>query len=152
MLMDGAGLVEACLAVVIAAVVFRRYGDRSPGARGASRATHVAVAVAVLVHAGVLLSAGSDGRNLASRLMEAETKLQRMEEFVHEMDNHEIISNLADILSKNPGNIKSMSYKVEYPYGSANADLTVKIKYGEVDQPPADDPHHADEVKVSMHA
>ncbi|CAL4922035.1 unnamed protein product [Urochloa decumbens] len=135
LIMDVDGLIDACLALAIAAVVVCRLADDVPPAR-VRRAARVVLAVAVLVHAGLLInSAVGDSRDIALRLEETETKLlQQMEEILqnYQKNNQEMISNFAAMLSKNPG--------------TENAELTITMKHAGVDQPPADDGNHTDEI------
>jgi len=128
--MDGAGLVAAAIA---AAAVYRLYSirlaDATPGRR---RAVTLARAIALLFHAGVLLLAViNSSRKIALRIEETEMKLLQMEEIIKDFEkqNHEMMSNLASILSNNPENIKSMSYnRSKSPDGSENTELTVTMK------------------------
>ena len=54
----------------------------------------------------------------------------------YEKQNHEMMSNLASILSSNPENIKSMSYnRSKSPDGTENTELTVTMKDADVHQP-----------------
>jgi hypothetical protein len=70
----------------------------------------------------------------------------------YEKYNHDVVSNLATMLSKNPGNIKKMSYnRARSPDGAEKAELTVTMKDADVDQLPADDDHTADEIMVCLH-
>ncbi|CAL4938788.1 unnamed protein product [Urochloa decumbens] len=132
-IMDVDGLIDACLALAIAAVVVCRLADDVPPAR-VRRAARVVLAVAVVVHAGLLInSAVGDSKDIALRLEETETKLlQQMEEINYEKHNQEMVSNLAAMLSKIPG--------------TENAELTITMKHVDVDQPPADDGNHTDEI------
>ena len=54
----------------------------------------------------------------------------------YEKQNHEMMSNLASILSNNPENIKAMSYnRSRSPDGTENTELTVTMKDADVHQP-----------------
>ncbi|CAN6284722.1 unnamed protein product [Urochloa humidicola] len=136
--MDVAGLIDGCLALAIAAAVVRSRPAGMLPVR-VRRAAHVVLAVAVLVQAGLLISSAVldrvQTRDIALRLEETETKiLQTMEEILqnYEKHNQEMIRNLNAKLSKNPG--------------TENAELTITMKHADVDQPPADDDNHTDEI------
>lgn len=79
--MDGAGLVAAA---ITAAAVYRLYSIRLADATtGRRRAVTLALAVALLFHAGVLLSAVvSSSRNIGLRVEQTEMKLLQMEEII----------------------------------------------------------------------
>ncbi|KAG2557905.1 uncharacterized protein LOC120684590 [Panicum virgatum] len=128
--MDGAGLVAAAIAT---AAVYRlssiRLADATTGRR---RAVTLALAVALL------LAVVESSRKIALRIEETEMKLLQMEEIIkdYEKQNHEMMSNLASILSNNPENIKSMSYnRSRSPDGTENTELTVTMKDADVHQP-----------------
>lgn len=54
----------------------------------------------------------------------------------YEKQNHEMVSNLASILSNNPENIKPMSYNRSTSRdGTENTELTVTMKDADVHQP-----------------
>ncbi|TKW00910.1 hypothetical protein SEVIR_8G143800v4 [Setaria viridis] len=139
-------IIDACLALAIAAVAVCRLAAGAPARF--RRSTHVVLAIVLLVEAGVLiLPAARDSRNTALRL--EETVLQ-MEEILQEYEKHnqEMVSNLASMLFKNTENIEKMSYnKARRPDGTENTELTITMKPPSVDQPPVDDDDdHTDEI------
>ena len=88
--MDNAGLLAACLATVVAYLLA---GHRLMGAADARwrhilvvpigrRAKHVALAVALCLHAAVLLLSLTTSRGLAMHLHATEAKLTRMEQII----------------------------------------------------------------------
>ena len=72
----------------------------------------------------------------------------------YEKQNHEMMSNLASILSNNPENIKSMSYnRSKSPDGSENTELTVTMKgAAAVHEPLLTENGHTGEIMVRIDA
>ncbi|KAL5678533.1 hypothetical protein ACJX0J_014664, partial [Zea mays] len=52
--------------------------------------------------------------------------------------NHDVVSDLASLLSKDPTNFKMSFTKARSPDGTENSELTVTMKDAHVDQPLAD--------------
>ncbi|VAH59798.1 unnamed protein product [Triticum turgidum subsp. durum] len=114
--MDNAGLLAACLATVVAYLLA---GHRLVGAADARwrhllvvpigrRAKHVALAVALCLHAAVLLSSFTTSRDLAMHLHATEAKLTRMEQIIHD--------------------IKLMTEKVTKADSTPNSEFTVAVE------------------------
>jgi hypothetical protein len=71
--------------------------------------------------------------------------------------NHDVVSDLASLLSKDPTNFKMSFTKARSPDGTENSELTVTMKDAHVDQPladadlqqpAADEDHTAEETMV----
>nr|ABA93986.1 expressed protein [Oryza sativa Japonica Group] len=135
-MMIAAVAVAAALAAAGAAVAMA--GRRRWGYRG------VAVAVAVCVHAAVLLSAvvylsvvpsaGPGASSSSSSLQETEVmKLTaKMEQIIENQEKYGksdgMMYALASFLSKNPRIIKEMTYRITNPDGTEKAELAVTMK------------------------
>ncbi|XBI26740.1 hypothetical protein VPH35_051373 [Triticum aestivum] len=137
--MDNAGLLAACLATVVAYLLA---GHRLVGAADARwrhlrlivpigrRAKHVALAVALCLHAAVLLSSFTTSRDLAMHLHNTEAKLTRMEQIIQNQEKHnnEMMNSIASMLSNNSDDIKLLTYKLAKADGTPNSEFTVAVE------------------------
>jgi hypothetical protein len=88
--MDVAGLLAACLATVVVywlaghrlVAADDRWRHRLMASMSDRRAKHVALGVALCLHAAVLLSFFNTSRDLAMHLHDTEAKLTRMEQII----------------------------------------------------------------------
>jgi hypothetical protein len=82
--MHGPGLVDACVAIALAAAaVYHLYIDQLADMPSGKRALRAALMVVTLFYSGMLLAGVSDSKDhlvSRSRLEEAETKLWKMEQ------------------------------------------------------------------------
>jgi hypothetical protein len=77
LMIDAAGLIVSAIAAVVVYCLYGRHMAIVP-----ARGRRAVVIVALLVQAGVLLSAVNDRRNVALRLEETESKLLQMQEIM----------------------------------------------------------------------
>ncbi|KAF7036162.1 hypothetical protein CFC21_046903, partial [Triticum aestivum] len=87
-------------------------------------------AVALCLHAAVLLSSFTTSRDLAMHLHQTEAKLTRMEQIIQNQEKHhiEMMNSIASMLSNNSDDIKLLTYKLTKADGMPNSEFTIPVE------------------------